>query len=36
MKELAKAHEFEKAGEIKRQMFALSHIHDISLIKIRP
>lgn len=33
MKVLAKAREFEKAGEIKRQIFALNHIHDVSLIK---
>ncbi|MEX2052406.1 MAG: GIY-YIG nuclease family protein [Candidatus Paceibacterota bacterium] len=29
----AKRHEFEKAGEIKRQMFALKHINDIALVK---
>jgi excinuclease ABC subunit C len=33
MKMLAKAREFEKAGQVKRQIFALKHIHDISLIK---
>jgi excinuclease ABC subunit C len=33
MKDFAKAKEFEKAGEAKRQIFALNHIHDISLIK---
>lgn len=33
MKIYAKKHEFEKAGEIKRQIFALQHINDISLIK---
>jgi excinuclease ABC subunit C len=33
MKICAKKHEFEKAGEIKRQIFALQHINDISLIK---
>ncbi|MCE9585022.1 GIY-YIG nuclease family protein [Candidatus Nomurabacteria bacterium] len=32
----AKNHEFEKAGEIKRQIFALKHINDISLIKNLP
>ena len=29
----AKRHEFERAGEIKRQIFALEHIHDVALIK---
>lgn len=29
----AKKHEFEKAGEVKRQIFALKHINDIALIK---
>jgi excinuclease UvrABC nuclease subunit len=33
MKKFAKAHEFERAGEIKRQIFALQHIQDVSLIK---
>jgi excinuclease ABC subunit C len=33
MKECAKRHEFEKAGEIKRQIFALQHINDVALIK---
>ncbi|MCX6755431.1 MAG: hypothetical protein NT068_02735 [Candidatus Nomurabacteria bacterium] len=33
MKMYAKAHSFEKAGEIKRQIFALQHIQDVSLIK---
>lgn len=33
MKTLAKVREFEKAGELKRQIFALNHIHDIALIK---
>ncbi len=33
MKICAKKHEFEKAGEIKRQIFSLQHINDISLIK---
>ena len=32
MKTYAKAREFEKAGEIKRQIFALQHINDIALI----
>ncbi|QQR76687.1 GIY-YIG nuclease family protein [Candidatus Nomurabacteria bacterium] len=29
----AKKREFEKAGEIKKTIFALEHIHDVSLIK---
>jgi excinuclease ABC subunit C len=33
MKVYAKAREFEKAGEIKRQMFALQHINDVALLK---
>ena len=33
MREFAKSREFEKAGLSKRQIFALNHIHDISLIK---
>lgn len=33
MKELAKKEEFEKASEIKQTIFALSHIHDVSLLK---
>jgi len=33
MKECAKARNFEKADVIKRQIFALNHIHDVSLIK---
>ncbi len=33
MKVYAKAHEFEKANEVKRQLFALQHINDIALIK---
>jgi excinuclease ABC subunit C len=33
MKVCAKKHEFEKAGEIKKQIFALKHINDVSLIK---
>jgi len=30
---LAKKHEFEKAGEIKKTIFALNHIQDVALIK---
>ncbi len=33
MKKYAKAHAFEKAGEIKRQIFALQHINDVALLK---
>jgi excinuclease ABC subunit C len=33
MKNYAKNREFEKAGEIKRQLFALQHINDVALIK---
>jgi len=33
MKEFAKKEEFEKASEIKQTIFALSHIHDVSLLK---
>jgi len=33
MKAYAKNKEFEKAGEIKRQLFALKHINDVALIK---
>jgi excinuclease ABC subunit C len=33
MKVLAKAQEFEKAGEIKKTIFALQHIQDVSLLK---
>ncbi len=33
MKEYAKTHEFERAGEVKRQIFALKHINDIALLK---
>ncbi len=33
MKQYAKNREFEKAGEIKRQIFALQHINDIALLK---
>ena len=32
MKEYARKREFEKAGEIKRQIFALKHINDVALI----
>jgi excinuclease ABC subunit C len=33
MKVYSKTREFEKAGEIKRQIFALQHINDIALLK---
>jgi excinuclease ABC subunit C len=33
MKAYSKTREFEKAGEIKRQLFALQHINDIALLK---
>ena len=33
MKVYAKYREFEKAGEIKRQIFALQHINDVALLK---
>lgn len=33
MKNYAKLREFEKAGEIKRQIFALQHINDVALLK---
>ena len=33
MKVLAKAQKFEEAGQLKKQIFALTHIHDVSLIK---
>ena len=33
MKEYAKKREFERAGEAKRQVFALRHINDIALLK---
>ncbi len=33
MKSLAKTREFEKAGEIKKTIFALGHIQDIALLK---
>ena len=33
MMTFAKKREFEKAGEIKRQIFALKHINDVALIK---
>jgi excinuclease ABC subunit C len=35
MKDYAKKQEFEKAGELKRQIFALTHIQDVALIKNR-
>lgn len=33
MKAYAQVHEFEKAGEVKRTLYALTHIQDISMIK---
>lgn len=33
MKELAKKQKFEEADKVKRQLFALNHIHDVALIK---
>lgn len=33
MGEYAKHHEFEKANEVKKTIFALDHIHDVALIK---
>ena len=33
MKKYAKAREFEKAGEMKRQIFALKHINDVALLQ---
>lgn len=36
MKEYAKNREFEKASEIKRQLFALQHINDVALLKPEP
>ncbi|MHB1316884.1 MAG: GIY-YIG nuclease family protein [Minisyncoccota bacterium] len=33
MKVLAKERKFEQAGVVKKQIFALNHIHDVSLIK---
>jgi len=33
MNSFAKKNEFERAGEIKKQIFALNHINDVSLIK---
>lgn len=36
MQNYAKGREFEKAGEVKRQIFALQHINDIALIKDKP
>jgi excinuclease ABC subunit C len=35
MKDYAKKQEFEIAGELKRQIFALTHIQDVALIKNR-
>ncbi len=34
MREYAETREFEKAGEKKRQMFALEHINDVALLKL--
>ena len=36
MKAYSKLREFEKAGEIKRQIFALQHINDVALLKLEP
>lgn len=36
MSEFAKLKEFEKAGEIKRKIYSIEHINDISLIKSEP
>ncbi|MFA5840953.1 MAG: GIY-YIG nuclease family protein [Candidatus Paceibacterota bacterium] len=36
MNAYSKLHEFEKAGEVKRQIFALKHINDVALIKNSP
>ncbi|MFA5932083.1 MAG: GIY-YIG nuclease family protein [Candidatus Paceibacterota bacterium] len=36
MNAYSKLREFEKAGEIKRQIFALQHINDVALIKENP
>ncbi len=33
MNAFAKLHQFEKAGEVKRQIFSIQHINDIALIK---
>jgi len=33
---LAKNKEFEKAGEVKKQIFALGHINDVALLKLEP
>ncbi len=33
MRAFAKKHEFEKANELKRQIFALQHIQDVALLK---
>ncbi len=35
MHKYAKAHQFEKAGEVKKQIFALEHINDVALLKER-
>ncbi|MBI2630671.1 UvrB/UvrC motif-containing protein [Candidatus Nomurabacteria bacterium] len=36
MKLYVKVRKFEKAGEIKRQIFALKHINDVALLKLEP
>lgn len=36
MNAYSKIREFEKAGEIKRQLFALRHINDVALLKLEP
>lgn len=36
MKRAARAQEFERAGELKRQLFSLKHIQDIALLKNPP
>lgn len=36
MNAYSKSREFEKAGEIKRQLFALQHINDVALLKDSP
>ena len=33
MKDLAKKQQFEKANDVKRKIFALTHIQDIALVK---
>jgi excinuclease UvrABC nuclease subunit len=36
MNEYSKVREFEKAGEVKRQLFSLQHINDVALLKTEP